>query len=405
MNEVPDRQSLAPAPDWPAIRARYAVATRSTYLNLGSRGLLSEAVHAAVISRLAAEHEVVAGDIAETTMKDETRERFAQLINASPEEIAFTRNVSEGLNAIATALPWQEGDNVVVSEELEHANNVYLWELLSQRFGIEVRVVAPDRGAIDAPAMAEAIDGRTRLVAASAVTFTPGFRTDLATIGAAARAAGALLLVDGVQCLGVMRLDVEREMIDALVTSTSKGMNGLRGQGLLYVRKAWIPKLTPMAVARTAIATGGHYSAFEGRRFAFREDAQRFELGHLNYLGLTAAHAAMGETLEVGVANIERRVTALAKRLAQGLAQQGWPVNRPPFPEAQSHMVTLGARNLAGGPEATGDEKLDAFAAALKAEGVDFTIRRGLIRFAFHMWNDESDVEHVLRIGAALSAR
>jgi hypothetical protein len=34
---------------------------------------------------------------------------------------------------------------------------------------------------------------------------------------------------------------------------------------------------------------------------------------------------------------------------------------------------------------------------------VDFTIRRGLLRFAFHMWNDESDVEHVLRIGAKLA--
>ncbi|MDB5411852.1 MAG: cysteine desulfurase [Rubritepida sp.] len=403
MNEVPDRLSLSPAPDWEAVRARYPRASAGIHLNLGSRGLLSDKVHAAVTARLAAERDLSTGEPHEEVMKGEVRERFARLIGAAPHEIAFTANVSSGLNAIATAFPWQAGDNVVVCEELEHANNVYLWQWLAQRLGVELRAVPQNKGAIDAVAMAEAIDGRTRLVSASAVTFTPGFRTDLATIGAAARAAGAFFLVDGVQCLGVLRLDVERDMIDGLVTSTSKGLNGLRGQGFLYVRESWIPRLEPVAVARTGIATGGHYSGFEGREFKFRNDAQRFEVGSLNYLGLTAAHVAIGETLEVGVPAIEQRVLALSKRLADGLAQQGWPVNRPPSPEAASHVVTLGARGN-GGSESTGDAKLDAFAAALEAEGVGFSIRRCLMRFAFHMWNDESDVETVLRIGARLAA-
>jgi cysteine desulfurase/selenocysteine lyase len=398
MNEIPDRQSLAPAVDWAALRARYAVARRSTFLNVGSRGLLSDAVHAAVAARLAAERDMGQGEPAEEVLKAETRARFARLIGAAAAEIAFTRNVSEGLNSIATALPWQAGDNVVFCEELEHANNGYLWQLLARRLGVELRAVPQDRGLIDAGAMAAAIDARTRLVTASSVTFTPGFRTDLATIGAAARAAGALFLVDGVQSLGVLRLDVARDLIDALVASTSKGLNGVRGLGFLYVRQAWIDRLAPVAVARTGIATAGHYSGFEGRDFAFRADAQRFEVGHVNYLGIAAAHAALAETLALGIPAIEARATGMAKLLADGLAAQGWPVNRPPVAAAASHLVTVGSRGN-GGPESTGDAKLDAFAAALQAGGVAFTIRRCLLRFGFHLWSDETDVATVLRIG------
>ena len=48
------------------------------------------------------------------------RRLIAELIHASPDEIAFTRNISDGINALAQALPWQAGDNVVICEALEH---------------------------------------------------------------------------------------------------------------------------------------------------------------------------------------------------------------------------------------------------------------------------------------------
>ena len=403
MNEMPERDRLSPEPDWPTVRARYAAARDGTYLNAGSRGLLSDQVQVAVAMRLAAERDMAAGDPPEEELKAETRARFAALINATPAEIAFTRNVSEGLNTVAGAIDWQPGDNVVFCEELEHANNIYLWLALAKRHGVELRDVRPRGLAIDSAAMAKAIEGRTRLVTASSVTFTPGFRTSLAPIGAAARAAGALFLVDGVQSCGVLRLDVQRENIDALATSTSKGLNGLRGLGFLYVRRGWLERLTPPAVARNGVATGGHYSGFEGRDFAFRDDAQRFEVGNFNYLGIAAAHAALAETMALGVPAIERHALRLAQSLRDGLAAQGWPVNQPPTAEAASHLVTVGKRGP-GGADSTGDALLDAFARALQAAGVTFSIRRRLLRFGFHAWSDETDVATVLRVGADLAA-
>ena len=84
--------------------------------------------------------------------------------------------------AIATAVPWREGDNVVLCAGLEHPNNVLPWVHL-RRLGVEVRVVEPHDGAIEPAAIVAAIDGRTRVVTCSSVTFAPGLRVDLGTIG------------------------------------------------------------------------------------------------------------------------------------------------------------------------------------------------------------------------------
>lgn len=388
-------------PDWAAVRARYPALTHGAYLNLGSRGVISRAAHAAAIAMLDADRDMRPGVKIGETLPAETRARFAQLIGAGEDEVALTRNVSEGLNAVAGAIDWRPGDNVVLCEDLEHANNIYLW-LALQRRGVILKNVPPREHAIDAGAMAAAIDGRTRLVTASAVTFTPGYRTDLRMIGAASRQAGALFLVDGVQACGVLPIDVEAECIDALATSTSKGLLGLRGFGFLHVSRRWSERLVPAAVARNGMETGGkHYSEFEGANFTLRGDARRFEVGNYNYVGMAAAHASLGELLTLGIDRIAAHACGLARSLAIGFEKQGWTICRPPQ-GAATHIVCIGARGP-GGAESTGDARLDALAAALMKAGVTLSIRRRLLRFGFHAYNDETDVATVLDIAARLA--
>ncbi len=106
-------------------RADYPGARKWTYANAAQFGVLSETSRAAIAS-------VVDGQVSGDATKDDwwalaasARSRFARLINAREAEIACTKNVSEGLNIIANAMPWRDGDNVVLCPELEHPNNVY----------------------------------------------------------------------------------------------------------------------------------------------------------------------------------------------------------------------------------------------------------------------------------------
>lgn len=400
-----DTVAAAPPPaggilDVAAVRARFPAVHRHVYANVGSRGVLSNTAREAAIGAIDGHW---LGDVSKeqrNRLLDRCRQRFAALVHAGPDEIAVLKNVSDGLNSVATAMDWRAGDNVVLCPELEHPNNIYLWIAL-RRFGVELRQVPPRAGAIDAPALAAAIDGRTRIVTASSVTFTPGFRTDLATIGRASRVAGSFFLVDAVQSCGVLETNVEEAFVDGLATSTSKGLLGLMGLGFLYVSRVWLERLTPAFVARYSVERGGgHESEIESLDFHYAPTARRFEIGNYNWTGIAVADASLGELLDIGPPAIEAHTLALARRLADGLAALGWPVNMPPDDGKRSHLVTVGELG-AGDAYSSRDPRLNRLIEALKAADVRFAVRRGLLRFGFHIFNDAEDVDRILEIAHA----
>src|SRR5271156_5916339 len=153
--EMTDAAFAAARLDFPALE-------HSIYLDVAARGILSRSVRRALDWQLddAAQH----GGRKQLWMAqlEATRARFAGLIRAEPDEIAFTKNVSEGLNMIAAGLPWHPGDNVVVAVEAEHPNNVYAWLNLRRR-GVVVKLVPTRNGEIVASSVIDAIDARTRL--------------------------------------------------------------------------------------------------------------------------------------------------------------------------------------------------------------------------------------------------
>jgi cysteine desulfurase/selenocysteine lyase len=387
--------------DWAAVRARYPGASASVFLNSGSRGLLSRAAAEAGHRQIEADM-MMTGAAEPSGVIAALRGAFARLIGAEAADVALTRNVSDGLNAIGNAVGWREGDEVVLCRALEHANNVHLWEHLGRK-GIRIVDVPAVDGAIDAEAFARATGPRARVVSVSAVTMAPGFRAPLAAIGRAAHAVGALFLVDAVQATGQLAIDVAADGVDALVTSGSKGLLAPRGLGFLYVNPSRLAELTPVNVARNSYDPAGRHYSETGGGFSLHAGARRFECGHYNVPGATMALVALNELNALGPAAIERRVTALAGRLADGLAEQGWPVLRPPKGSAPSHLVCVGRLHQASSTTTTGDASLDALADALRAAGVQFAIRRGALRFGFHIYNDESDVAAVLGVAQALS--
>lgn len=380
-------------------RAQFPATERWVFANVASRGIISKASRAAV-------DDVADAQLTGEEIKDEygpalarVRANFARLIGAKPHEIAVTKNVSEGLNAVGSAMNWKDGDNVVICTELEHPNNVYLWMNLASR-GVEVRGVKSKDGMIDADTIAAAIDSRTRIVSVSTVTFTPGYRTDVAAIGRAAKKVGAMLLVDAVQSAGVLAIDVEALGIDALATSTSKGLLGVMGLGMLFVSDRWVERLRPAWVARFSVVTGKHESDLGDGVLRLQPDARRFEIGNYNWIGIAALDASLDLLLGIGVPAIERHAVGLAKRLAGGLEQLGYPVCRPPAEWARSHIVTIGTLG-AGDAYTSHDERLNRFSAALKEAKVKFTVRRGLVRFGLHLYNNEADVDKILEVARA----
>src|SRR6185436_10710875 len=173
----------------------------------------------------------------------------------------------------------------------------------------------------------EAMDGRTRVATVSTVSFAPGFRTDVETLGKACRERGVLLLVDGAQSVGVQHTDVRASNIDALAVSTQKGLLALYGMGFLYVRREWAERLNPAYLARFGVDLGdAHEASLGGYDYALARGARRFDVGNYNFLATAAVDASMKQLLEWDTRHIEHYVHGLAHKLAYGFLDLGLSV-------------------------------------------------------------------------------
>lgn len=392
MNQSQDLDPIA------AARANFPALERWTYLDVAARCVLSRSTRAALEAHL--DDQMTNGGDKKRFFEviEETRGRFARLINADADEIAYTKNVSEGINMIATAFHWKRGDNVILCPGLEHPNNVYPW-LNMRRYGLEVREVAPREGHIPVDEIIARMDGGTRVVTVSTVSFAPGFRTDLDTLGRACRSRGAMLLVDAAQSAGILHTDVRRSPIDALAVSTQKGLLALYGMGFLYCRREWAEQLEPAYLARFGVDLGdsdAHEASRGGDDYKLMPGARRFDCGNYNYACAAATHASLAELAAIGTERIERHVTGLAHEFSRGMLALDLPVaGGAPGPHI-GHIVSVG--NLSDNHYGAGDERIQGLYEHLVENRVKLSIRRGTLRFAFHLYNNQDDVARVLEL-------
>ena len=381
----------------PDVRRLFPGARDRVYLDISARGLIPTPVRDAVAEHLRVRMHEGGDKEGLWALVEGARRGFAGVIHAEPGEVAITKNVSEGLNLFASSLPWEVGDNVVVCPGLEHPNNVYLWYNLRRLRGIEVRTVEPRDGRVSVEAMSSAVDERTRLVTVPSISFAPGFVTDVEGVARAARAAGALTLVDAAQSIGALETDVRALGIDALAVAAQKCLLADYGTGFLYIRREVADDLVPIHVARYGMDLGGaHETAFsESGELAYKPGALRFDLGNYNYAGAAGAAAALGMLREWTVPAVERHVRALASRLAEGFVELGLPVVGGADCPDRAHIVAVGESG--GGRHYTADDPaMNDLRQALLDEGIVHSIRSGVLRFSVGVYNDEGDIGRTL---------
>lgn len=373
-----------------SVRDHFPGTQHWAYFDVAARGLLPVPARQAV-ERYFDSLSLHGGDKAEMfKVVESARAKFARLIGAEADEIAITKNVSEGLNIIATAYPWKRGDKVIICAEREHPNNIYIWQHLARRYGVEIVVVSSRDDQIVAQDLIDKIDARTCMISVSSVSFHPGLRTDIDALGEACADKGVLLLVDGVQSVGVSHVDVNRTKLDALAVSTQKGLLGLYGLGFLYVRRAWADRLEPAYLARFGVDLGDAHEA-DGGISAYRlmSAARRFDLGNYNYTGATAVNRSLDLILDLGTEAIERHVHSLTQRMVEGFFEAGLPVLGAPFGLHFANMVTVP-------PNAEDPDFNVRLEQALANEKVKLSIRRNALRFSSHCYNTAEEVDTVV---------
>jgi cysteine desulfurase / selenocysteine lyase len=249
------------------------------------------------------------------------RQQAAKLLNCYPEEIAFVKNTSEGLNFVANGLQFSKGDNIVTTG-VEFPANIYPWMRLRSH-GVRMKMVPEDKGRIPLDRLIELIDDRTRLVTVSSVQFASGFRTDLAALGNACQERGVLLCVDAIQSLGCQPMDVRGMKIDFLSADGHKWLLGPEGAGILYCRHELLGLLQPSCVGWLSVRDTENFSEY---KLEYRDDARRFDSGSYNVAGIWGLGASIEWLLEIGIDKIWTRVHMLTDRLVEGIREKGYRI-------------------------------------------------------------------------------
>jgi cysteine desulfurase/selenocysteine lyase len=312
---------------------------------------------------------------------EETRGLAARLVGASPGEIAFINSTSDGLNLAANALPIASGENVILCD-MEFPANVYPWVNLERR-GVEVRIIPHDGGGLSPAGLAAAMDERTRVVAVSSAQFLSGYRADLPALSRLCHAAGAYLVVDGIQSLGVVPMDVRAAGLDILVTQGAKWLLAPIGIGFIYVRQELIGQLYPPYAYYRAVPAPEPWLHYD---WTLRDDARRFEVSSPNVIGLYGLREALALLLEVGIEHIYPHVLDLGDRLLAGLDDLDIEVLTPRERERRAGIVTCRTADVAGDLQ------------RLHEARVQVSLREGYLRIAPHFYNLPEEIDQLLNV-------
>jgi len=355
---------------------------KGAYLDVAARGPLPAAARRAAEALLMEQASGTVSKAVWFAIADRVKAKAASLFAVSPEDLAFTKNASEGLNLVASALRLQRGERIIVAPAFEHPNNIFPWLWQSETAGAALVRVAPGPGEGLEDAIIAAMDARTRLVAVTSVDFASGRRTDLRRLGAACRARGIFLMVDAAQSAGVLADDLSA--VDGWATAAQKGLLGLYGLGLLHVRRDWADRLRPVSLARFSVDLAeSHEAANPDDGWRLKPGAARFELGNHNFVALGALEASLDLLLLIGRAEVERRATQAAAALRAGIADLG--LSMIPLAEAhRAHIVSVGD-SLGAGHDSTETAWIQSLSDHLRAAGVVHSVRRGILRLATHV--------------------
>ncbi|MBR0646744.1 aminotransferase class V-fold PLP-dependent enzyme [Plastoroseomonas hellenica] len=368
--------------DLEALRAEFPAAQRMLYLDTAHQAPLATSIRAA-LHRFYDEGHVSAGPKPVWLQRVEAvRARLAAFIGAAPEEIAFTKNTSEGLNIAANAIPLVSGDNVLMVHG-DHPNNAYAF-LNLRRKGVETRFVPLTAGTADIGTFAPHVDARTRAISISHVTFHAGHRFDVEALGRFCRDRGLLLVVDAMQSVGVLPIDVKRMDAAFVAAGCHKGLLVPQGMGFLYVDAA-LQGLEPAYLAAASLAEPPADFIARPDRMELRHGAGRFEIGNFNLPDLHALSAALDLIERVGVGNIERHVLALGDRLIAALDRLGIRLIGPRDRAQRAHIYVL---------DLPGEGWLDY----LTASHVRVSPERDGIRVSFGLFNTAADVDRLVEI-------
>ena len=314
---------------------------------------------------------------------EHARTLFGSLIGATPDDIALVPSASYGLSTAAHNLQIGGGRNIVVLAD-QFPSNVYPWRAAVQRDGGEIRTVAPSTGQTLTQAVDAAIDANTAVVAIPHCHWLDGAMLDLAATSARCREAGAALVLDLSQSLGVVPCDVQSVDPDFAVAVAEKWLLGPVQLAFFYVaprRQSGVP------IEHSWVGRGGAVDARYLHHYTdiYRDGARRFDAGErTNIVNLSIAIEGLSQIKAWTIEAIGPSIAPLVHEVAERAEALGFSAT--PAHERAPHICGL-RHTRAWAPDAQ---------QRLESDNVLISLRGDVLRVAPHLYNNGRDIDALI---------
>ena len=364
----------------------------ATYLNLASESPMPKvsirAVQAALEAKKNPHHKT---DATFFEVPNRLRASIAKLIGGKPEEVALTSGASAGVAAVAYALTWKPGDEVITAQG-EFPLHYTAWKPMEEREGLKLTIVSPRERFITADDLIAAITPRTRLVSVSMVRFDDGSLLDVARVAEACHKQGALLLLDASQACGGMPIDVNQLGADFIVSAGYKWLLGPFGTGFFWVKSEHLAMVRPGPFYWMAVKGSDNFSALNfddpkpganAKRWDSPESASYFNFN------LVAMDVSVDFVLRMGPELVSAHNRKLIELMFERLPKDRFVPASPLDPARRGPYGCFAARS----PEKTAE-----FYHRLRKENVIVSLREGNIRVSPYLYNTERDIDRLISV-------
>jgi cysteine desulfurase/selenocysteine lyase len=367
----------------------------ATYLNLAGQSPMPKvslrAIQSAIADKKYPHHRT---DSVFYEMPNRIRANIAQLIGAKSDEIALTTGASAGVTAVAYALDWKRGDEVLVAAK-EFPLQYTIWKPMEERVGLKVKIVSQRDRFLDADDLIGALTPKTRLVSVSHVRFDDGSLLDAKRLAAACHAQGALLLLDVSQSCGAVPMNVRELGADFIVCAGYKWLFGPFGTGFFWIKHELLSRVLPAPFYWMAVAGSDNFAKLDFANPQPEDSAKRWDApewaSYFNF-NLAGFDASLEFVLLMRPETVERHNRELIELMFARLPKDRCVPASPLDAAKRGPYGCFAART---------PEKTVHLYHKLRAENVIVSLREGNIRVSPHLYNTERDIDRLIAVVTA----
>ncbi len=362
------------------------------YLNCAYKAPLLKSSEEACIKALIKERnpsDIIADNFFNVT--EEVRGYFAEIINSSSNNIAIIPSTSYGFSSVLNNIEGKKNGNAITIQD-EFPSGYFSIKRWCKENSNELLLINPDDDQILIGEnwndnLINQITEQTSIVLISSVHWMNGIRFNLEKIGQKCKKVGAKFIVDGTQSVGVLKMDVNKYNISALICASYKWLFGPYSVALAYINDDF-NQGKPLEESWMNRVNSENFSALTNYEDTYQSNAGKFNVGESsNFILMPMLRESLKQIMKWKPNEIEAYCKSLIQPLINYLESLGVAFEKEKY--FSNHLFAL---------QLPANINMELLKNNLIKNNIYTSIRGNYLRVSVNVFNDEKDILKLINV-------